>query len=189
MNPDALLGRHDDSSARERPWLGPAQPPNQWDRLRHQEETRRAREGHLYAHPAFAGLMACSGQDESWVCWLLRSDSSGVTPLMKASMASGGACARLLLPYESPHARDSRGMTALMVAAERGNAEVCALLAPLSPLAARNLQGQDALALARSPSAEAAILLVMALQERALIEPEALLADDQGAERGSKGRL
>lgn len=174
------------SLASDAPTRRPAPRPAalaHWDRLRQQENSRRAREGHLTTHPAFGALMACSGQDESWVCWLLSPEASGVTPLMKASMVGENECLLLLLPYESPDARDSRGMTALMCAAERGNTKACQALADLSPLAARGLHGLDALGLAQGRPCAEPILSAMARLERARIEPAALDAPSADAAR------
>jgi hypothetical protein len=159
-----------------------------WERLRAQEDLRRAREGHLTSHPAFEALMTLNNQDESWVCWLLREDSAGLNPLMKAAMGACAKTAELLLAHHSPDARDARGLTALMIAAERGNAEVCALLVPLSPLKARSLEGLDALGMARNEACRSVILSHMARAERALIDPCAVLGHSDQS-NGQRGRL
>lgn len=168
-------------------WGMPAHLPH-WDRLRAEENQRRARQAHLTLHPAFAQLMAANDQDESWVCWLLSQKDDGLTPLMKACMTPGGLCARILLPFGSPDARDRLGSTALMFAAEHSNAEACALLAPLSPLAARGAHGLDALGLARDPACRESILFAMARAERAQIGSAATDGDDGARGSGSSGR-
>lgn len=158
-----------------------------WERHVRERREMFERDGHLMSHPAWPRVLEAAENNESWAFWVMRTDRSGVTPLMKAAMSSCEKCVSALLPYENALARCMAGKTALMCAAERGSEGCCRLLLGHSDAMARDDAGRSAWDMAANRGCREAIEPAL----RAWAEREELCAMLEGKKHGasSSGRL
>ena len=157
-------------------------PERIWAIKRMEGDARKAEERHLYFYPAYDELFALC-QDESWVCWLLRSDG-GATPLIKASSSREVECVRILLNHCHPDAQNKKGMTALMFAAQSDCLPLIWLLLPKSNPLLRCVLGKTALDYASAQEARALIAeRIDSILLKAELERELPLCAGDGKER------